>query len=273
VTARSLLVLAFLLATIAARLPMAAARADTWAPYEVHSGTIAQALLDGLDVSIERLPIQAHIRGSAFMGYALAPLYALFGASSLVMKLAPLLWHALTIALLVYALDRFASRRAAITAGLLTLFGPPMFAKLSVLGYSSHMESSLPFVLALIPFGALLIERRREVWRYALFGLTVGLAHTWHVQALLPCAVLAGLVVLHENKRLLGARGLALAAGIALGAWPSFYFLGLGKMEGTFDVMKMFLVADHAPDAVTRASITPPAGSTRIPRKSVRSGR
>jgi hypothetical protein len=254
VIARLLLCLGFAVVVAIARVPVAQAHVDSWAVFEVHSGTIAQALLDGLDLSLERLPIQAHVRGSAFLGFLIAPLYALFGPTAFAMKLAPLLWHALTVGLLVYVLDRFTSRRAAITAGLLLLCAPPMMAKLSVLGFGSHMESSLPFVLALLPFGAITVERRIGAGWYGAFGLAAGMAHTWHLQALLPCLILAGLLVLHDPRRVVGRAGLAALAGATLGALPSLLFLGLGTMEGSWDLIKMILISEHRPEAVSRES-------------------
>ena len=52
-----LLVLAFGLAVLLARLAVALAHQDTWYPFEIHSGTIARALLDGLELEVATLPI------------------------------------------------------------------------------------------------------------------------------------------------------------------------------------------------------------------------
>ena len=243
---RLLLALLFFAAVVAVRLPVAATHVSTWGVYEVHSGTIAQAILDGIDVDTERLPIMAHVRGSAFLGYLLVPLYAVFGASALVLKLAPLLWHALTIGLLFYVLDRFFNRRAALTAGLLFVFAPPMLDKLSVLGFGSHMESSLIVLAALIPFLAITLEKRTGALPYALFGLIVGLAHTWHLQALLSCLVLVALLVVCQARALLRGKALWVLAGVALGAAPSFLFGGLGDVSGSWGLLLVKLINPRA---------------------------
>jgi hypothetical protein len=220
------LALLFAAATVAARLPVLLAHLDTWYPFEVHCGTIAVALSDGLDLDWATLPIISHIRGNVVNGLLLVPLYAAFGASSLVMKLVPLAWHAATVALLVHLLARHAGRFAGVAAGALCVLGPPALQKLSVLGLASHLESMLPFLLALWPWLHMTSRRRFGAGPAFAFGAAVGFAAFFHVQALLPCLVLLGLLLAAELPALF-PRGLAaLAAGAALLAAPSFLFAG-----------------------------------------------
>ncbi len=247
---RLCLALAFMLAVVLARLPIAVAHGDSWAVFEVHSGTIAQALLDGLDLDVSKLPIYVHVRGSAIYGALMVPLYALFGSSAVIMKLAPLLWHAVTVGLLVWVLDRFFSRRAAIAGGLLFLCAPPLMAKLSVIGFGSHMESSLFMLLALIPYLAITLEKRSSKVLFFLFGLVVGLSHTWHVQALLQCLILSALLVVQVPRRLLGWAGVAVLAGVALGSAPSHFFGGLGEQQSTLQVVMLYLNPERGPPQV-----------------------
>lgn len=213
------------LAVLAARLPVAWTHQDTWYPFEVHAGTIACALLDGVDLELARLPIVAHIRGSVLFGVLLVPLYALGGASSLTLKLLPALWHAGTVALLAGLLARYHSRRAAWCAGLLFLCAPPMLQKLSVLGLASHLESALPY---LCTWGAWLAWTRDGATRgRALrFGAALGFSAFFHLQALLPSLLLLGLLVLRERARLWSAHGLWLAGAALLCGAPAFLFDG-----------------------------------------------
>jgi hypothetical protein len=213
------------LAVLAARLPVALAHQDTWYPFEVHAGTIACALLDGVDLDLARLPIVAHIRGSVLFGLLLVPLYALGGASSLTLKLLPTLWHAGTVALLAGLLARYHSRRAAWCAGLLFLCAPPMLQKLSVLGLASHLESALP---TLCTWGAWLAWTRDGATRgRALrFGAALGCSAFFHLQALLPSLLLLGLLVLRERARLWSAHGLWLSGAALLCGAPAFLFDG-----------------------------------------------
>jgi len=266
---RLLLALTFATAVALARLPVALAHVNIWAVYETHSGTIAQAIVDGLDLDVGKLPIFVHVRGGVFLSLLIAPLYALFGTNSLVLKMAPLLWHACTVGLLVYVLDRFFSRRAAVTGGLLMLFAPPMMAKLAVLGLGSHMESSLFLLLALIPFFAITLEKRTSILLFFLFGLVTGLSHTWHLQALLQCMILCALLVVQLPRRILGLAGLALVAGIILGALPSRFFTGIsGENFATWDVLKYYLMPfGESAEGGVAAELPPVRGPTTVPGK------
>ncbi len=218
----------FFVAVAAARLPVLLAHLDTWYPFEVHCGTIALAFRDGLDVDWGTLPIVSHARGNVVFGLLLWPLYAVFGASSLTMKLLPLLWHAVTAALLVRLLERRVNRCAAVAAGVLLLCAPPSIQKLSVLGIASHLESTLPFVLALGAWLRLTDSPRPRPRDAFLFGAAVGFAAFFHVQALLPCLVLVGLLLAAEAPAL-GLRGvLSLLLGAVLFASPSLAFEGGG---------------------------------------------
>lgn len=213
------------LAVLAARLAVALARQDTWYPFEVHSGSIAQALLDGVALDVAHLPIVAHARGSALFGVLLVPFYALGGASSFTMKLLPVVWHAATVALLAHLLERFYTRRAAWCAVLVVLAAPPMLQKLSTLGLASHMESSLPF---LATWGAWLAISR-DGWtraRALRLGLAAGFSAFFHLQALIPAVLVLGLCALQARRRLLSREGAWLAAGFAASAAPSFLFEG-----------------------------------------------
>ncbi len=216
----------FFLAVVALRLPVLLAHLDTWFPFEVWSGNIALAILDGLDADWARSPIMPHIRGGVLFGGLLVPLYAVVGPSAVAMKLLPLLWHAATVALAVALFDRFFNRRTAVAGGLLLLLAPPLLAKLSVFGLASHMESTLPMLAALWAFLAMAVERRPERRYPLLLGLALGFAGFFHLQALLPCLMVLGLWVLACPRRLLSTDLLLLLLGAGLGAAPSWLFEG-----------------------------------------------
>ncbi|HVS19354.1 MAG TPA: hypothetical protein VMT18_12190 [Planctomycetota bacterium] len=206
-----------------ARLPVALAHQDTWYPFEMHSGSIACALLDGLDLDLEHLPIVPHVRGSALFGALAVPLYAVAGASTLTLKLLPILWHAGTAALLVALLARAGARRAAWCAGALLVFAPPMLQKLSTVGLASHLESSLVYLSAWGVFAAWMRSGPSR-GRAAALGALVGFAGFFHLQALLPSLLVLGLLVAHERRRLLSRHGLWLAGAALVCAAPAFLF-------------------------------------------------
>lgn len=220
---RAGLPLLFLLAVLLARLPLLFAQLGTWYPYEVFSGTVATALLDGLRLHVPSLTVIEHIRGGPFFGLLLVPFYALLGPTAFAMKLLPLLWQAVTVALLVALGQRFFSRATAVTLGLVFLCAPPVFAKLAVLGFASHSESTLLHVLLFWQFLEITLRARTGWARYALFGLLLGFSAFFHLQALLGGLILLALLVVQAPRATLrGALPLLLAA--ALGASPTLLF-------------------------------------------------
>lgn len=220
---------AFLLAALCfvtiviVRWPVLLAHQDTWYPFEVHAGTIALSLLDGVELDVAKLPIVPHARGCVLFGVLLAPLYAAFGASAVLMKTLALVWHAATIALLVALFHRAGKRGAALAAAILFAFAPPMLAKLSTIGLASHLESMLFFVGAIACVRAL--ASSRSVASALGLGLVVGGAGFFHLQSLLPCLLMLALSL--PALRAAGLRAIAATIlGIALASAPAFQFSG-----------------------------------------------
>lgn len=217
------LALAAFLAFVALRIPVLLSYQDTWYPFEVHAGTIATALLDGVDLHGSRLPIVPHARGGVLFGLLLTPLYAAFGVQAIVMKSLPVVWNGLAAALLVRLLARSGRGAAAVAATILFSIAPPMLVKLSTIAIASHLDSMLFFVLALTC--AARFARAPSGGAAAGLGLAVGAAGFFHLQALLPCLLVAAFSLPRFVRA--GARPAAAAiVGACLGAAPSFCFDG-----------------------------------------------
>jgi len=208
---------------VLARVPMLFALQDTHWPFEIFAGNVAAALLDGLDLDISRLFIIPHVRGGPLFGLLAVPLVWLFGSTEVVLKLVPLLWHAATAALLVGALLRIFGRRAAWCGLALSVCAPPLLAKLSVVGFATHGESSLVAVAGLLLAAPLLTDGEATARRWAGLGALVGFAGFFHLQALLALLALCGLVFLARPLAMLRAAPWMLVAGLACAA-PSWLF-------------------------------------------------
>jgi len=209
-----------------ARLPVLLALRDTHYPFELFSGSVAVALLDGLELQLSSLTIVSHIRGGALLGLGAAPLYVLAGPSLPLLKLVPLVWNALTAGLLVALVQRLACRRAALALAALLVCAPPLLAKLSGMAFASHLESLLPVALGL--YLALPLLQREAApgrGRFLALGAVLGFAGFFHLQSLLGLALLLGMLVwLRPGVLLRGAPWLLL--GAALLASPSWLFDG-----------------------------------------------
>lgn len=220
------------LAVAAARLPVLLAHQDSHFPFELFSGNVAAALLDGLRLDLPQLTIIPHIRGGPLFGLLAAPLFAALGETLAVLKLVPLLWHALAAALIVRLLLLNVGRSAAKVATCLLICATPLIAKLSVLGLASHLESAVPSLLALLIWCPLVAGRRDGPWAHGLFGLALGFAAFFHLQSLLLCLILLGLLILRRPRQLLSGLP-ALLLGAVVGASPQLLFqaadLSLGQ--------------------------------------------
>ena len=212
-----------------ARVPVLLSLADTHFPFEVFSGSVAQALLDGVHPDLAPLTIVSHVRGGPLFGLLAAPLFALFGPGLLVLKLVPLLWHAAGVGLLVAVMGRLVDRSAAIATAALFVCAPPLLAKLSVMAFASHLESAT--IMALGLYVALPIVERAGALRrsWLAVGLVTGFAAFFHLQALLGALLLLALLLVLRPRDFLRATPL-LALGTTLLALPSLLFDG-GHLE------------------------------------------
>lgn len=206
-----------------ARLPVLFAHQDSHFPFELFSGNVAAALLDGLHLDLANLTIIPHIRGGPLFGLLATPLFAVFGETLLVLKLVPLLWHAFAAGLTVLLLQLTVGRSAARVGTCLLICATPLIAKLSVLGLASHLESAVPSLLALLVWCPLVAGRWDGRLAHGLFGLALGFAAFFHLQSLLLCLILLGLLALRHPRRL-AKRSPALVLGLAVGVLPQLLF-------------------------------------------------
>jgi hypothetical protein len=215
----------FVLGLIALRVPVMLAHLDSWYPFEIFSGNVAAALVDGVSLDVSNLYIIKHIRGGSLFGLLAAPLYWAFGSTTLMLKLVPLLWNALALGLLVAVMRRHFSRRAAVAVGLVFLLPSPLFAKLTSMGFATHMESVLLTIVTLHLFLCMTREGLLDRRRFVLFGLMLGLGASFHLQCLLAGLLMTGLLVLQHPRRCLSG-ALPALLGALLGAAPMLLFEG-----------------------------------------------
>ncbi|MBI1381037.1 MAG: hypothetical protein GC161_08120 [Planctomycetaceae bacterium] len=172
--------IAFLL-TAATRGVVALSRLDEL-DLERYTASFAAALLAGMPLHPDELPIIGHLRGSAIFGVLLAPLMALFGPSLGVMKLLAVLWSAFAAGLFALVLERAGGRRVAWIGLLAYALAPPAQAMVEVLALGSHADT-LPFVLG--PLALLLKGRPGDplsLRRCIVLGLWLGAGALFSMQ-------------------------------------------------------------------------------------------
>jgi hypothetical protein len=151
------------LATLLVRGLIACSRLDEL-ELELWGGSFARALLLGMPLDPERLPIIVHLRGSVLFGLLLAPLFLLLGPTVLAIKALAVGWSVATAALFAATLERAGGRAAGLAGALLFALAPPFFQKVDVLALGSHGDTLLPIWAALY----WLIARRAGVPRRPL---------------------------------------------------------------------------------------------------------
>ena len=109
---------------------------------EIHRGSTAVELLDGPILPVLDYQYAHFFGGSLVVSIVAMPFVALFGPSILSVKLAPLVFNALAVALLFLILDRWASRRAAWIGGLSYAVASPGYSLLATTAFGSHVESN-----------------------------------------------------------------------------------------------------------------------------------
>jgi hypothetical protein len=184
--------------------------------------------------------------GQEYMGsveaWVAAPLFALFGSSTGLLRLPNLLWYALLMVIVYHLGVRLYSHRVALIAlGLLALGSDRVFKNqlLSIGGY----PEIVPMVGALFLFAVLLVTgSQRRILLFGLWGLVAGLA-LWDHWIALPYIGTAGVLLLAFTWREFIRRpGLALFGGVLLGAAPML----VDNLTGRTNSVHWFLYLNDA---------------------------
>jgi hypothetical protein len=222
---------AFLLVFVVRAL-VAFTRWDELRGEEVYNSTLAVALLEGLDLRRDQIPVIDHLRGSAIFGVLLVPMIAVTRAPFLCLKLLACLWSALTAALLSYALERGIGRRAAYAGAALFALLPPSYLIMDVLALGSHGDTVVFLAGAL----ACLAGCRAGAdlgWRRAgLLGLVCGggVLFSDHGLISLPAVLLAWFCLDPRFPMRVSAVAFAVAAAVAF--WPSLLLSTSADVQG-----------------------------------------
>ena len=192
---------AALLLTLAVRALVALSRADEW-QLDVYSGSLAWALVQGMPLDPDSLPIIPHSRGSVVIAGLLVPLYALFGPAFWGLKAVALALSGATAFLFARILERHAGTAAAWAGALLFALLPPSYQVVDVLALGSHGDVNL---LVLGNLALLLGLGAAALWspgRALLLGLFCGLGYFCSLQflAAVPALGLAWLAAAWRSR-------------------------------------------------------------------------
>ena len=194
-------------------------------PEELHRGNIAAEVLQGPLLPLQDYHHAPNVGGSVVVGLLAAPFVALFGPSIVAVRLVPILFHALTVALVFLVLERTYGRRAAWVGGLFMAVAAPGYALVSVTAWGTHHEGnalSMACVLLALGAGAATSpnERVRGIVRAFFLGLVAGFSVYFGYMAVLALATLFAFALLHDKLVFLRLRFWACVCGAALGFIP-----------------------------------------------------
>ncbi|MEM9381397.1 MAG: hypothetical protein AAGB93_15695 [Planctomycetota bacterium] len=187
---------------------------------ELEKGTVAAALLGGVDVPYARLPFHPYEGGGFVASHLKALLFVPLGATLVAHKVAAIGWGLLVLAAVVSLARRHAGPGAGVLAGLLLVLGPAHLQRQSLLHLGIHYEALL-FVALAFDLGLRVAatpdgERPRPALLAGL-GLAAGFGTFFSYQV--PIAVLAVIVLLAATgwRRIFAP---ALVAGTLVGLLP-----------------------------------------------------
>jgi len=215
---------------------------------EMARGSAAKAMIDGLPIAHHHLGHWYYEGGAFTVSHLTALAFLVIGPSLLAHKLVALLFN-VGMLMIGYRLVRrnFGGASAAMF-GLLFIFAPLGYQKLSLLNIGTHYGALL-FLLPVLHFGMrVLFEREAPRWTLAALGLSAGYAVYFNYQCLPAVAFVGGTIAIVRWRRLLGW-DLALALGcFTLGLLP---FLTMWSLVGKeiFNVHGTYLFGAEAPDA------------------------
>ncbi len=202
---------------------------------ELEKGTAAKAMLDGLAVPHHQLAYHYYEGGGFVVSHLKALAFLLVGENLLAHKLVAM-GFVLAVLGLGWCFTRsLFGQRAALWFGLLFVFAPLSFQKLTLINLGIHFEACA-FLFAVLALGARLAftdEGRRRDW--VVLGLVTGFGLYFSYQVALVAAWVALVLVVRRPRAVLGLEGALGFAGTVVGALPLVWMYSLVG-EAIFDI-------------------------------------
>ena len=244
---------------------------------ELEKGTAAKAMLDGLPLPHHALAYHPYEGGGFVISHLKALAFLLVGENLLAHKLVGFGTCALVLAAGWRLAARQFSPRAAWLFGLLFVFAPMSFQKLSLLSLGIHFEACL-FVLLLLDalsrwaLDDEALQTGEAMWTGLIAGF--GLYFSYQIVLVLAYAVL--ILLFLRRDRLFGRAGLWALLGfllgvsplIAMGMWVGSAVLDihgteLTEVRGAWDSMRAFFASLYR-EATLQAYFWPLLGAAAV---------
>lgn len=202
---------------------------------ELEKGAAAKAMLDGLGVPHHQQAYHYYEGGGFVVSHLVALAFAIVGQNLLAHKLIALSFQVGILLVGCLFTRRLFGRHASIWFGLLFIFGPESYQKLSLINLGIHFEACFFLFCVLGLGGKLIFERSQRPRDWFLLGLATGFGLYFSYQVAIAALWVAALLAWCRRKELIGVRGLLGIAGTAVGALPLLVMYWLVGEE-VFDI-------------------------------------
>lgn len=207
-------------------------------------GTAGREIMQGAPLPWFEYQYLTYSGGTLIDGIAAAPFFMLLGQNYFALKLVPLLFSALTLAVLFLFSYEYFSPRAAVIAALLYIFSCPAWCGFNLfLGF--HTESLFFVFLSIWLFYGIIFGAKAKTPSYLMLGLVCGFGTYFSYTFLIAQAAIMFIWFIHDRKFFLRGHFYLFLAGWAIGMLPwLFYNLTCG-FKGVSDVLPQFSEEKH----------------------------
>lgn len=149
-------------------------------PEEIYRGCIAQGMMSGLKFNLFDYQYTHYEGGTLIVGMQLIPIFKIFGAQIISLKILALAYALGTLLIVYLLLYKCFDLRTAMIGGLLFVFAPPYFLIWNFLVSGNFHENIFFTFLSLYLFYLFLFENQKSKRLILLLGLVCGLAAWAH---------------------------------------------------------------------------------------------
>jgi len=191
---------------------------------ERHQGAIVKEIMEGPKLSLLEYPLCPYEGGSVLAAIVTVPLFSLFGQNMFALKLTPLLFSALTLAILFLFAQKYFNRRVAVITGLLFLFPIPIWISNTLCNLGSHGENILFTIIAVFLLYEIIFSHKNHSFYYFCLGFICGLGTYWTYTFLVTLITIFLIWCLHDKKIFFRKGFFVFWLGFLLWMIPWFYY-------------------------------------------------
>jgi 4-amino-4-deoxy-L-arabinose transferase-like glycosyltransferase len=224
------LLVILLLAFLLVRLPIVlTSMYKLYDDEELYVGTIAKELIDGPLLPVFEYPLKHTKGGTLAWGILCVPFFLLFGQSYLALKLLTLTAALAILAVSYLLLWKFFDWKAALIAGILFIFSPPLYTKFSLASYGWHFESILFTMTVIFIFYHIFFRGPEDAYTrrnpyFAALGLVSGIGIFFTYGCLIPLCVCLLFWFIFDHKFMMKKSFLIFFIFFLIGLSPWIYY-------------------------------------------------